>query len=266
MLSDPPPLATRPSPNPGREPVRTKVRIRFQKGGDLRLVSHQDLVTCFERMLRRADLPFHSSQGFHPKPRLVFPLSLALGIVGNEEVAELELDAEVPANEIHARLARQAPPGLEIHSVQNIDRRTCGQVTGVTYRLPLPAARPADLPERINRVLEASECWVERTRPRPRRLNLRPYVRGLRVRADALEMDLEVTPAGTARPEEIADLLGLGDVLAEGPVVERTRLELLDECRHPTERRGQNGDATPTIQESRPRFDPHAQDGQKGIA
>src|SRR5262249_33981034 len=91
--------------------VRDKVRIRFRKGGDLRLVSHHDLMRCFERMLRRAQIPFHSSEGFNPKPRTVFALSLALGIVGCEEVVELELDAEAPPDEIQQRLTRQAPPG-----------------------------------------------------------------------------------------------------------------------------------------------------------
>src|SRR5262245_50882994 len=100
--------------------VRDKVRIRFKKTGDLRLVSHHDLMRCFERMLRRAELPFHSSEGFNPRPRLVFALSLALGLAGTDEVAELELDDELPTEEIHRRLSRQAPAGLEIVSVARI--------------------------------------------------------------------------------------------------------------------------------------------------
>ncbi len=86
-------------------PVREKVRVRFRKGGDLRLVSHHDLMRTFERMLRRAALPFHSSEGFHPKARFVFALSLPLGIVGCEEVVELELDEAVAPEEVKARLS-----------------------------------------------------------------------------------------------------------------------------------------------------------------
>jgi radical SAM-linked protein len=85
--------------------VRHKVRIRFQKAGDLRWVSHHDLMRCFERMLRRAALPFASTEGFNPHPRLVFALSLALGVVGREEVAELELTEELPPDEVRQRLA-----------------------------------------------------------------------------------------------------------------------------------------------------------------
>src|SRR5436189_3482163 len=100
--------------------VRDKLRIRFRKGGDLRLVSHHDLMRCFERMLRRAALPFHSTEGFNPKPRMAFALSLALGVEGHEEVLELELDEELPLEEIQARLSNEAPAGLEILTLRRV--------------------------------------------------------------------------------------------------------------------------------------------------
>src|SRR5438270_5642800 len=80
-----------------------KVRIRFRKDGDLRLVSHHDLMRCFERMLRRAALPMRNTSGFHPKPRLVFALSLPLGVIGRDEVAELELEQDFNLADIHYR-------------------------------------------------------------------------------------------------------------------------------------------------------------------
>jgi hypothetical protein len=44
-----------------------------------------------------------------------------------------------------------------------------------------------------------------------------------------LEVGLWLTPAGTARPDEVLTLLGLADLLDAGVVLERTRLELHDE-------------------------------------
>ena len=55
-----------------------KLRLRFRKTGVLRLLSHLDMVRGTERMLRRADIPFRSTLGFHPTPRMVFALSLPL--------------------------------------------------------------------------------------------------------------------------------------------------------------------------------------------
>jgi radical SAM-linked protein len=214
---------------------RSKVRIRFRKGGDLRFTSHHDLMRTFERMLRRAALPFHSTQGFNPKPRLVFALSLPLGMVGAEEVVELELDAEMAPEEVHERLARQTPPGLVIRSVRRVDRRARARVRQATYRVALrhgwdsPGTQTEGLAQRIAGLLAAADCWVERTRPERRRLNVRPYLHAFRLLPDALEMDLKVTPQGSVRADEVLELLGLGDVLAEGAVLERARLELEDE-------------------------------------
>ncbi len=70
------------------ECVRQKLRIRFRKTGDLRLISHRDLARAFERLFRRADLPLAMSQGFHPHARINFPSALALGIQGEDEVVE----------------------------------------------------------------------------------------------------------------------------------------------------------------------------------
>jgi radical SAM-linked protein len=209
--------------------VRDKVRIRFRKTGALRLISHHDLMRCFERMLRRAALPFHSTEGFNPKPRLVFAMPLPLGVVGCAEVAELELDDELPAEEVRDRLARQAPPGLEILSARRIPGKVTAHVRKVCYRVAVPDERAAHLEEALAALLAAPTCWVERSRPRVRRIDVRPYLHEVRLLSGALEVDVLVTPGGTARPEDYLQILGLGDLLEAGAVCERTRMEIEDE-------------------------------------
>src|ERR1051325_11426231 len=103
--------------------VCAKYRFRFRKAGDLRWISHHDLMRCFERMLRRAAIPFASTKGFNPRPRLVFALPLPLGVVGSDEVADLELESELSTSEIFDRLATQVPPGLRILSVEPLHPR-----------------------------------------------------------------------------------------------------------------------------------------------
>lgn len=257
--ADSPAAANEPSQqeaSAGRPEVKRpadKVRIRFAKSGALRLLSHHDLMRTFERLLRRAELPFFSSQGFHPKPRLVFALSLPLGVVGRAEVVELELAQALPTEEVQARLARQAPPGLEILSVRRIDPKVNAQVCRLAYAVRVPAERLPELPRRIADVLAAGECWIDRHRPHsrqaPRRLDVRPFLADLKLVSGGgwrvageetpaihhptpdtlLEMLLHLTPSGTARPEEVLGLLGLQDLLDAGAVLERTRLELRDE-------------------------------------
>ncbi len=176
MAPDPTPTLAPPPPAGGPSPTRDKVRIRFRKDGALRLLSHHDLMRCFERMLRRAALPVRQSKGFHPKPRLVFALSLPLGVIGCEEVVELELDEILPPEEVRERLVRQAPTGLTILSLRRIDFKAGAQVRTLTYRIALPDDRVAEAARRAAELMAASECWAERTRPEPRRVNLRPWL------------------------------------------------------------------------------------------
>jgi radical SAM-linked protein len=226
--------------------VCDKVRIRFQKTGNLRLVSHHDLMRCFERMLRRSGLPVHTTQGFHPKPRLVFALSLPLGVIGRKEIVELELDELLSLEEIRDRLARQAPDGLVIDSLQRIPPKATAHVQAICYRVPLPPSQATGLSEHAAAILASEQCPIARARPEPRVVDLRPFLRDLHVLPDALEIDLWVTPKGTARPEEVLSLLGLDDLTADGAVVERTRLELQDEATNEMAGGGFSPPARPT--------------------
>ena len=205
-----------------------RYRLRFQKTGDLRLVSHIDLLHVFERLLRRAALPFASTQGFHPKPCLIFAQALALGVAGLDEVVDLTLAEPLPPEEVLVRLNRQAPAGLVFLEAKALTRKGSLQVRRAFYRLPLPTP-DADLPRRCAALLARARCVAERLRPQRRLINIRPYLCTLEVDAGALIMTLWITPDGAARPEEVVKALGLGALLDAGAVLERTRLELMDD-------------------------------------
>jgi len=231
------PAALSPPPPQETPPLRDKVRIRFRKDRDLRLLSHHDLMRTFERMLRRAALPVRRTQGFHPHPRIVFALSLPLGVVGCAEVVELELDEVLPVEEVRDRLMRQAPTGLSVVSIRRIDPKAGAQVRRLCYRVAVPADRLPAVRERVAEVLRSEECRVERKRPPARLVDLRPWIGGLHLTgtdaAPELEMELWLTPSGTARPEEVLEAVGLGDLLEAGAVLERAWLELHDEVSVP---------------------------------
>jgi len=227
--------------------------VRFRKAGDLRLVSHHDLMHCFERMLRRAAIPFATTQGFHPQPRMVFALSLALGIVGQNEIVDIELTEPFAPEELQQRLRGQAPPGLEILDVTAVPRRDRLHVRRAVYRLALPPESPPgpELTQRCAALLSQPQCWVERARPQPRRIDIRPFLSELRVAEGALVMIFCITAAGTARPEEVVHLLGLSEILARGGVLERTELELGE-----AEAQGEAASASPVPETKTPPLSP----------
>jgi hypothetical protein len=120
-------------------------------------------------------------------------------------------------------------PGIEILSVQSIDPQTTAHVCRAGYRVEVPPERRDGLPERIKALLETDHHWVERTRPKPRRFDLKPYLESLQFDSVMLDMILTVTPTGGVRPEEVLQALGLGDLSTEGAILDRNLLELEDE-------------------------------------
>src|SRR5207237_1210386 len=112
---------------------------------------------------------------------------------------------------------------------RNIDPKTTAHPCRICYRIDLPEVSRDGLTDRVTSLLAAPSAWIERTRPRPRKNDLRPLIRDIRLCENALEIDLWVTPTGTARPEEVLELLGLDHLLEEGAFFERITLELRDE-------------------------------------
>jgi radical SAM-linked protein len=216
--------------------VGDKFRFRFRKAGVLRLLSHHDLMRCFERMLRRAEIPFKSTGGFHPTPRVVFALSLPLGVVGSHEVVELELTEPRDSDDVLTRLASQAPIGLSFHSCTAIPMKARAVPRRAIYALPIPADRLDRTWNHIGDLLASSCVWVNRFHPRPRQVNIRPYLRNLEIVSDngpdhySLRLDLWVTQQGSARADELIRQLDLHDLLDAGAVLDRIDLELHDEC------------------------------------
>ncbi|MBN2579962.1 MAG: DUF2344 domain-containing protein [Pirellulales bacterium] len=207
--------------------VRIRVRICFGKQDDLRWVGHRDLMRLFERMFRRADLPLSRSEGYHPKPRMTFPLPLAVGLIGREEIMEVELSAALPTEEIRNRLLRQLPPGVTLRAVEVLppDARKA-RVRSASYAAPIPPSRRADLPRRIADFLAQGHCPIVRSRGRAP-LDVRPLVEDLTFREGALQMRLRNEPGGSPGPREILSALGLDGLETQGAVLTRTAVETL---------------------------------------
>jgi radical SAM-linked protein len=211
--------------------VRLRVRIRFSKQGDLRLIGHRDLMRCFERLFRRAGLALGFSQGFHPKPRMTFPLALAVGIEGADEVMEVELacekgDSPPLPEELLRRLASHAPQGLVFRAVEVLpEGGQKAQVHNVTYEAAVPADQQAGLGERIEHLLAAATWPIERARGRAP-IDLRPLLEELALREGVLRMRLRVDSRGSVGPREVLEALGLSRIERQGSRLRRTAVEI----------------------------------------
>ena len=207
--------------------VPYRVRIRFRKQGDLRLISHRDLVRTMERLFRRAGVAVRMSEGFHPKPRMSFPSALGLGIAGLDEVMEVDLQEELTPQQLLAALTPQVPAGLTFQTAEIVPTGVKkAQLRSLTYEVPVPSHRRADLPVAVRRLL-AAESWPVTRTGRDLPVDVRPLIEDLRIGEDRLRMQLQATYEAGARPRDVLAALGWDDDL-ESAVwsLERTAVEL----------------------------------------
>jgi radical SAM-linked protein len=209
-----------------RAMVRQRVRIRFSKQGDLRFVGHRDVMRCFERWFRRADLPLSFSEGFHPKPRVTFPAPLAVGIEGLDEVMEFELSSPLTAETLRERLLRHSPPGFRLRSVDLLPPGTPkARPRAFRYRVNVPEERCAGLAEGVERLLASASAPVERPRGRGP-VDVRPFLEALDFHDSVLSMCILAPASGGVSPGDLLAALGRADLLREGARVERTAVEV----------------------------------------
>ena len=94
-----------------------KVSFMFSKLGQMKYISHLDLMRLFMRALRRADLPLKMTEGFSPHPKLSIKRALKLGLESENEEASVILREEVSAEDFKSRLQKQLPEGIKIKDV-----------------------------------------------------------------------------------------------------------------------------------------------------
>jgi len=190
-------------------------------------VGHRDLMRCFERLFRRAQMALSLSEGFHPHSRMSFPLALALGVDGQDEVMEIELsDDTIAGDEIMRRAAPLVPSGLTIRSARLLPEGSKkAKVTSVRYRIPLTADYHRQAVSRIGPLLEASTFPVLRP-GKERPIDIRPTMDVLTAPDNALQVRLlRGGPLPDVGPRDILLAMELPEEAVAGRVV-RTAVEL----------------------------------------
>jgi len=106
------------------------LRIKFEKAGLAKYISHLDLNRVFARSLARAKTEIAHSEGFNPRPKIVFASAIPLGIESLCEFADIKItDAQCAPAQIFEKIKNIFPEGINILEVyepennfKNIDR------------------------------------------------------------------------------------------------------------------------------------------------
>ena len=160
----------------------TSIRARFNRGEEVKYISHLDLMKAFERGIRRAKIPIAYSQGFNPHPQMVFGLPLPVGVTSEAEYADFELSEPMDPRTFLQKLNAQLPRGIEIAEagVKTVKTNIMASVASASYEVI--ACMPADtvtdnLKTAIDDFISRSEIiTAKETKSGKKDIDIRPMI------------------------------------------------------------------------------------------
>lgn len=96
-----------------------KKRLYFNKYGEMKFISHLDLLRFLERILLKGDIPVKYSQGFHPRPKISLGNPISLGTEAFNEVMEIDLEKELSNEILLEKMKKIQVKGFEVISVED---------------------------------------------------------------------------------------------------------------------------------------------------
>lgn len=81
------------------EAYAMKIRIKFEKHGNIKYIGHLDLMRFFQKMFRRAELDISYSKGFNPHPVMSFASPLGVGMESVGEYLDVEMNSSLEPEE-----------------------------------------------------------------------------------------------------------------------------------------------------------------------
>jgi radical SAM-linked protein len=251
----------------GAEPhPETMIRYRatFEKGEEVKYLSHLDLTRALPRAFRRAKIRLGYSQGFHPMPLIQYGPALGVGTTGHNELIDFDSPELLTEVGFLDRMNSVLPSGLRFKSLRSLPaggRSLIKQINRAEYSVSL---KTPEIETAVNRLQSArpdfqimqtaevhtalfesfiarESCVIERVRKDKRqRIDVRRYTRELRLAEDQASICIvtEVSPNGGVKPIEVMAAvycLTETETLSLSSRVRRLRLYSEDQTCHPAD-------------------------------
>ena len=117
-----------------------KYRIKFSKFDKMIFIGHLDLLTIFQRAIKRANLPIKYSEGFNPHQQVGFACPLSVGLSSECEFVDIQLKEEFDTVKMVECLNEVFPRGLRALEAKEIpegEKSAAAQLTNALYMITL---------------------------------------------------------------------------------------------------------------------------------
>ena len=188
------------------------IRFRFKKVGSLQYVSHLDLVRTMHKIVVRSRLPLKYTEGFNPKPKMVFAAPLSIGTESYCEFLDLRLSERVDEREALEALNRNMTEEMQVIEAYYPDTKFT-ELRWLSYTVSMKTAGASEeICERINAALSSDVIEIEKkTKSGIKPVNIRPLIKSADAFFDGEEIRivclLSADPSEFLNPEYMVKYL-----------------------------------------------------------
>lgn len=191
------------------------LRFKFYKKGALQYISHLDLVRTMHKIVVRAAFPLWYTEGFNPKPKLIFGAPLSIGCESECEFLDVRVTQQIDEKEALTALNRNMTPEMQITDAYYTETKFQDMAyLGYDFRFSLVDGTASM--ERIAACLASDSIFVEKQGKSGKmkilkQVDIKPQIRSAEVFAEGQEICvravLSADPAAFLNPEHLVSAL-----------------------------------------------------------
>ena len=217
------------------------LRLHFKKVGRLQYVSHLDLVRTMHKVIVRAKLPLKYTEGFNPKPKMVFAAPLSIGTESYAEFVDIRLSERMDTDEAKRVLNENMADELQVISAYYPETKLT-DLKWLSYTITVNTAGQSEaLARDCEEVLASDEVIIEKKSKSgsPVSLNISPLIKSASAEyngeAIVIKCVLSADASAFLNPEHVIKalrsrlgLLSADDLLSESYSIVREESYLED--------------------------------------
>ncbi len=211
------------------------IRVKFKKVGNLKYISHLDLVRTMHKVIVRADLPLWYTEGFNPKPKMVFAAPLSIGTDSVCEFMDLRLTEKIDPEIVKEKLNKNMTSEMQVTEAYYPDSKFT-ELAWLSYTILIKTASPSKaLAERCRDVLCGESVEVlKKTKSGEKTVDIRPLIKSANAELDGemikISAILSADPSSFLNPEYIITALKESCAILSSPDLTSEYYSIMREC------------------------------------
>ena len=186
------------------------LRFRFRKQGSLQYISHLDLVRTMHKVIVRAKLPLWYTEGFNPKPKMIFAAPLSIGTESISEFMDIRMSEYIDPEEAMNRINANMTDEMQVIEAY-YPKSKFTDLKWMTYRITISSPNVDFDSVTVANALLASDVVEVTKKNSDAKMNIRPLIKSADVKLDngkmIVDAVLSADPSAFLNPEYVVNAL-----------------------------------------------------------